>query len=253
VEAEVRDPAFLVVRSENVDAFTLSFAAAEFPFDAGAKPTVTINGFPVQTMAPESDLSWRASFYRDGPKWVLGTRPMALRKVHGLTGPIDDAFMSRFLFVRPTGTPRNQAAHDWSLREMAFAAKRWRDLFRGEVRVKDDAQVTDADLAESHIVLWGDSGSNSVWNKLTGKLPVSTNGPSEVLQMIYPNPLNPSRYVVLNSGFTFREESNATNSRQIPMLPDWAVIDITTPADGRFAGKVLRAGFFDENWQIKAR
>ena len=27
-----------------------------------------------------------------------------LRKKHGLQGPIDDAFMERFLFVRPTGT-----------------------------------------------------------------------------------------------------------------------------------------------------
>lgn len=250
VEAEIRDPAFVVIRAENVEGFTIHFNAAEFPFDLGTKPTVTINGFPVQTMTPESDLSWRASFYRDGPKWIMGARPASLRKRHGLSGPIDDAFLDRFLFVRPTGTPRHQAAHDWSLREMTFAAKRWRDIFRGEVRVKDDRDVTAADLAESHIVLWGDSGSNAVWTKLTGKLPVSTNGPNEVLQMIYPNPLNPNRYVVLNSGFTFREESNGTNSRQVPMLPDWAVIDITTPSDGRYAGKVLRAGFFDDAWQL---
>ena len=251
VEAEIREPGFLVVRSENVNAFTLEFGPAEFPFDAATKPAVTINGFPVQTMAPETDLSWRVSFYKDGPKWIAGTVPAGLRKRPGLQGPIDDAFLSRFLFVRPTGTPRQQAAHDWSLREMAFAARRWQQIFRGEVRMKDDRDVTGADLAESNIVLWGDSGSNSVWQKLTGKLPVSTSGTDEVVQMIYPNPLAPGRYVVTNSGFTFREESNTTNARQIPMLPDWAVIDITQPADGRYAGKVLRAGFFDENWQLR--
>jgi pimeloyl-ACP methyl ester carboxylesterase len=254
VEAEIREPGFLVVRAENVQAFTLRFGPAEFPFDAGVKPTVTVNGFPVQTgLAPESDLSWRVSFHREGLKWVAGEAPAKLRKRHGLQGPIDDAFMDRFLFVKPTGTARNQAAHEWSLREMEFAARRWQQVFRGEVRVKEDGEVTETDIAESHLVLWGDSGSNRIWNKLTGKLPVSTEGEHEVLQMIYPNPLNPGRYVVMNSGFTFREESNATNARQIPMLPDWAVIDIRQPADGRYAGKVVRAGFFDEEWQMKGR
>ena len=32
--------------------------------------------------------------------------------------------------------------------------------------------------------------------------------------------------------------------------PDWAVIDITTPADDRQPGKVTAAGFFGEKWEI---
>ena len=45
--------------------------------------------------------------------------------------------------------------------------------------------------------------------------------------MIYPNPLNSNRYVVLNSGMTFREGHDRTNSLQNPKLPDWAVVDLT--------------------------
>ena len=44
--------------------------------------------------------------------------------------------------------------------------------------------------------------------------------------LIYPNPLNPKRYVVLNSGFTFREYDYLNNARQVPKLPDYAVIDV---------------------------
>jgi hypothetical protein len=33
-----------------------------------------------------------------------------------------------------------------------------------------------------------------------------------------------------------------------PKLPDWAVIDVTTPASGRYPGNVKAAGFFDEKW-----
>src|SRR5437867_13202617 len=68
--------------------------------------------------------------------------------------------------------------------------------------------------------------------------------------LIYPNPLNPQKYVVLNSGFTFREYDQLNNARQVPKLPDYAVIDITTPPNSRYPGKVVRAGFFGEKWEL---
>ena len=71
------------------------------------------------------------------------------------------------------------------------------------------------------------------------------------LIMICPNPLNPKRYVVLNSGFTFREYDYLNNARQVPKLPDWAVIDLNTPPDSRYPGKVVAADFFDEEWRLK--
>jgi hypothetical protein len=73
---------------------------------------------------------------------------------------------------------------------------------------------------------------------------------SHVPVLIYPNPLNPKKYVVLNSGFTFREYDQLNNARQVPKLPDYAVIDITTPPNSRFPGKVVRAGFFGEKWEL---
>ena len=68
--------------------------------------------------------------------------------------------------------------------------------------------------------------------------------------LIYPNPLNPAKYVVLNSGPTFRENDDRTNSLQNPKLPDWAIIDATTRPDAKSAGKVEAAGFFDESWKL---
>ncbi len=71
------------------------------------------------------------------------------------------------------------------------------------------------------------------------------------LIMVYPNPLNPNRYVVLNSSFTFRDYAYLNNARQVPMLPDWAVIDLNTPAGNVDPGKVVAADFFDESWRLK--
>ena len=67
--------------------------------------------------------------------------------------------------------------------------------------------------------------------------------------MIYPNPLNPQRYVVLNSGHTFREFALLNNSDQTPKLPDWAIVDISVPAGPKWPGLIHDAGFFDEHWK----
>ena len=64
--------------------------------------------------------------------------------------------------------------------------------------------------------------------------------------MIYPNPLNPKRYVVLNSGFTF-SFSGGTNSLQITRL---GRDHLSVSRNGHPKG-VLNAGFFDEFWQFK--
>jgi hypothetical protein len=58
-------------------------------------------------------------------------------------------------------------------------------------------------------------------------------------------------YIVLNSGLTFREGHDRTNSLQNPKLPDWAIIDITQPPDAFAPGRIHDAGFFDERWQLK--
>ena len=66
--------------------------------------------------------------------------------------------------------------------------------------------------------------------------------------MIFPNPLNPARYVVINSGPTFREQALLNNADQTPKLPDWAIVDLNTPPDAKWPGQILSAGFFDEHW-----
>ena len=113
-------------------------------------------------------------------------------------------------------------------REMKHAVDHWRTQFRGEARVKDDKDVTDADIAANNLVLWGDPSSNAVLAKIADKLPIrwdadgvrvgdrTYNAGHHVPVLIYPNPLNPKRYVVLNSGFTFREYDYLNNARQVP-------------------------------------
>src|SRR5213078_1974816 len=109
----------------------------------------------------------------------------------------------------------------------------------------------------------GDPSSNKVLAKIADKLPIRWNADSvhvggktyastrHVPVLIYPNPLNPKRYVVLNSGFTYREYDYLNNARQVPKLPDFAVVDINVPASSRAPGGIANAGFFGEQWEFQ--
>lgn len=248
----------------NVDAITLAIPPGLSPFDPTRPVEVRVNGGAVRTSTPQSDRSWTVNLLRDGAVWKVGQFPAGdIRKRHGLQGPIDDAFMDSFLFVRPTGAPLNAVVGAWVTNEMTHAIDHWRSQYRGDVRIKDDTAVTDADLANHNIVVWGDPQSNALLGRVGTKLGVRWDSrgvhtpdgdyPADRFAAveIYPNPLNPERYIVVNSGFTFREYDYLNNARQTPKLPDWAVIDITQPVTPRRPGGIAAAGFFDEHWQWK--
>jgi hypothetical protein len=189
-------------------------------------------------------------------KWTCVPEDSSFRKRHGLQGPIDDAFMDSFVIVTPSGKPMNEKTGAWVAAEQARAIEMWRRFFRGDARVVKDDAVTQDMIASSNLVCWGDPSSNKLLEAIVEKLPIqwtpkavtvgsrTYGADGHVPVLIYPNPLNPKRYVVLNSGFTFQDQAAASNSRHVPMLPDWAVMDVG-------ARTVVAADFFGERWELK--
>jgi hypothetical protein len=257
VDAEVTSDRAVSVQTSNVTALTLDMGPGANLLDVESKPAVTIDGQKLSVASPMTDRSWTVHLVKKGTQWATGELdPKELRKRHDLQGPIDDAFMDSFLMVSPTGNPMSPSIGAWVKAEQDHAVREWRRQLRGEARVKKDSEVTDADIAAHNLVLWGDPQSNSILAKIADKLPMKWNAlpPNGALVMIYPNPLNPKKYVVLNSGHTFREVDNLNNAKQVAKLPDWAVIDSTSTPDGYAPGKILDAGFFGEKWEVvKAR
>jgi hypothetical protein len=252
------------IEADGVTDLSLSFGAGESPYDVQSPVVLTIGEQELEAPGPLSDKSWNASLHRVRSEWRLGKREGdSLRKKHGLQGPIDDAFMDRFIFVRPTGQAWHELAGKWSQAELERAIEHWRRHFRGQAIVKDDTAITADDIASANLVLWGDPNSNAVLKQVAGKLPAAWTreeiavgerkfpADKHGLIAIYPNPLNPERYVVLNSSFTFRDYAYLNNARQVAMLPDWAVVDLTTPPNSVWPGKIADADFFDERWQVK--
>jgi predicted esterase len=246
-----------------VSALHLAFDPGLAPFALGARPTLTIDGTTVTLPVVARDKSLRAGLLRTAAGWKVGEPPAAgLRKAHGLQGPIDDAFMDAFVFVRPTGKPLSESLGTWAREQADFAISEWVHFFRAEPRVKNDTDITAADIAGSNLVLFGDPSSNAVYRRIADRLPIRWGAggvvvsqdkfsPSHAPVFVYPNPLNPQQYVVINSGFTFHDQAN--NAMQSPKLPDWAIVDVSKTGNNfRYLPLFVESqGFFDEAWRLK--
>jgi len=204
--------------------------------------------------------SWQC----DGPRsqiTLTGKRP-------GLQGPIDDAFATPFLCVRGTGKPWNAEVNAWAAASLKRFEYEWARYMRGDLPVKNDTEVTEADVRDKHLILFGDPGSNSWIAKALSKLPVSwtrdqlrlgdqtQSSKDHSPAFICASPLAANRYMVINSGHTFHEkEFAAYNYLLFPRLGDWAVMKIPPGADQWrptspvFPEEVVRAGYFDETWR----
>ena len=264
IEATIDSPTLVKITTSNTTALTLDFGPGGAPLSLTAKPAIQIDNQTVTAHSPASDRSWRVHLRKTNNRWALDTNPAApgLHKTHLVHGPVDHAFMDTFLIVKPTGTPSHPDTAAWATTEQNRAITEWRKQFRGEPQVRTDNEITDADIASSNLILWGDPGSNKILARIAAQLPVkwTTNGielgpnkypKSHAPILIYPNPLNPARYIVINSGFTFREYDYLNNARQTPKLPDWAIIDTTTPPGPRYPGRIAAAGFFNESWALQ--
>jgi dienelactone hydrolase len=261
VNAAFDETGVLKIATGNVEAFTLDFAPGGYPLDLARPAKLVINGQSLTAKGPLTDRSWQIHLRRAGSQWTIADGPLTgLRKIHGLQGPVDDAFLDSFVFVTPTGTAAAPGTAKWVNDEQARAIRDWRREFRGDAQVRKDSEISDADIASSNLILWGDPGSNRILARIADKLPVKWTADGLVVGsqtfpaathapiLIYPNPLNPAKYVVLNSGFTFREYDYLNNARQTPKLPDYAVVDTSVPAGPRYPGKIVLAGFFNEKW-----
>lgn len=269
VHGKIESPSQLRFRTQNIAALTLEMPSGLCPLHPMERPFLVIDEQELTVRRPRADRSWTVHLRRseDG-SWQENLRAMEssdgeMVKRHGLQGPIDDAFMNRFVMVAPSSQGWHPATDDWVEKEMNRAIGEWRRQFRGDALVRKDREVSDEDVADANLILWGDPGSNAWLGKIMDRLPIrwtpdalEVNGriyPSatHLPAIVFPNPLNRQRYVVLNSGFTFRDYTHLNNARQVPQLPDWAVIDLSEPPGSQRPGRIADAGFFDEHWRWK--
>ena len=265
VEAGLIGNRHIEISTLNVSRLVLSMPSGTCPLRPNGSPTVIIDGQKLSGDRVRTDRSWESRFIKALGQWrLVGRFEFAgLAKRPGLQGPIDDAFMDRFVMVKPTGRANSEAIGKWTEAQLGQALSDWELQFRAKPRVVDDIDLTRDDIENSNLILWGDAGSNLLIERIIDQLPLNwtsdtlalgqaeAGAGTHVPVLIFPNPLNPNRYVVLNSGFTFSRFGHMSNATQTPKLPDWALVDISKPYNAGDPDCIAAAGFFNERWQPK--
>ncbi len=248
---------------ERWDFTTSNVRELEFAGDGRPTSAITVDG---QTFPVRADASHIHLVRADGRWTAEGAlafieRRKQLRKAKAQTGPIDAAFTDQFEVIPPAAEGWHPAVTKYAAADVKRFAGDWERYFRGTLPVSN---LASAKLRDSNVILFGDPGSNPLLAKMLPLLPMTwtreklvVNGKqydpkTHIPVMIYPHPDTAGKYVVVNSGHTFREaDLKGTNANLYPRLGDWAVLKIDPAAKDATAYEVVDAGLFDEFWQFQ--
>jgi hypothetical protein len=231
--------------------------------DTGAAHSLTIDGDVLAVSAAPSILLEKDSSVPSG-HWKTTSAAndvaLGLRKHHNLQGPINDAYMDAFICVSPSGQPYSNATDAAAKQELSQFEKLFKRNYCGDTRTRPDTAVTEADIQNNNLILFGDPSSNLILAKIADQLPIKWTKESIIVGdktytaadhlpvLIYPNPLNPRRYVVINAGLTAGGGPNAPTA-----YGDYAVLKITQQDVGLMASEVAEGGVFNETWSLAGK
>ncbi len=243
------------VRTENVAALAVARQAGE---------TLRLDGRDFPLREAVGGLLPDVYFRKGAEGWEVLDHDASLalqrnargEKRPGVQGPIDDAFAGPFLCVRGTGTPGDPKLQAWADARLAGFADDWARSMRGDLPVADDVAVTPRQVDESHLILFGDPGSNRLIARALPDLPLAWTDREVALGgarfpaaghapvLVAASPWNRLRYVGINARHTFGAGDFAgTNALLYPRLGDYAVIKLGEPDE------VVANGFFNERWK----
>ncbi|MBW2263946.1 MAG: prolyl oligopeptidase family serine peptidase [Deltaproteobacteria bacterium] len=201
--------------------------------------------------------------------WLPGASPpwgQGMHKRAGLSGPMGDANYEPQVHVYGTQVPEDVKTLEHAAR---LGARNWhkgKKFVEVDFPVVADADVTEEMIRDKVLVLYGSAKSNSLIAKIGSKLPIKVTeegielrgtlhaAPDVGVRLLYPNPLNPDRYVEVLAGNSAAAAA-AGGSSFTPYLPDYIVFDkkASKKVHGMAVGKkvpFIEAGFFTEEWTL---
>ena len=244
VEAEIQDRHTIGITTTNVAELSL-FLNNEL-IDVKNPVTLFVNGNQYKEQVGENGrISISVSPYPE----------KGLVKRHGISGPYGDQFYERFIIVYGT---KNREEEN---RKKAMQFATWENpyiTYDMTHVVKSDKDVTREDIQNCHLILLGMPDENSIMEKIKDKLPIQITsnyiqvdsrrfeGNDLGIRMIYPNPLNQNKYVVIHCGLT---------SKALDALPEWVSAarrynkqpEIVITDGGE---NPVFTGYFNEKWHL---
>jgi hypothetical protein len=254
VDAEALDGNIIRVDSKNVDELVLTPSKSLVDFSKPVRVAwngkiIPVNGAQAQKIVLRED----------------DYKPLSLCKNPDLAGPISDFQNTPFMIV--IGTISNDSLMKKIIKQKAdVITGDWKTAQKYEPRVKNDVDVTDADMKSFSLFLLGGPEENAVSKRVFDRIPVqmkpgeilidgrSFNAKDAVLNAIYLNPFNQERYVDIvastsGPGFFFFDPRKRDLFEY-----DFCITDGKIPcfSVGAKNEKIFVAsGFFNHDWKIE--
>jgi len=245
----VWDPAVRTVTLNEVsNATRLQLDTKELLKGAPGEISVTLRG---KTLRLSPDAEGMVNVNLSGGKLAAsGKTPAAPFKRKGLEGPLYDAFCDRVILVYGTREGGNLSE--------AVKMSYWGPLADLHFIIKPDTAVTEQDIRDSHLVLFGDEKTNLLIGRINANYPIRFEGERIVagkesfpragtaFKCVFPNPLNPSRLALVNYSDEWKY-GGEFGFVGFKCLPDYIIY--SRGSDRPWGAPVLKAGFFDKQWR----
>jgi pimeloyl-ACP methyl ester carboxylesterase len=255
------------ISTKNISQFTISLSDQLLPygkifFSINGKVFTSTNGreMPYVFMKKRT-----LTFSKIGNKFQIAElEHRRLKKTSLFYGPVKQAYFSPFVLVY--GTKADSATTELLLHQARLEATEWWKRANGFTEIIPDTEVTKEIMGDYNLILFGGPDENFITHKVNGRLPIRVRngevlfggkkikGDQIGLEFIYPNPLNPEKFVLVHEGndiggLSFSDFFSAIYSGA--GLPDFIIFDKEVKQKGW--GGVICAGFFDPEWQIDER
>jgi predicted esterase len=265
VDAEIKDGT-ITVTTENIAQFTIHISSELI---SQKEMNLKVNGQELRCKLSGNDFitlqkKGRQFQLKKSEKHKLLQRPSRIKNVSkspALFGPIKKAYFSPFILIY--GTQGGSDSTEINLHHARIEAQNWWLRGNGYVEIIPDIEVNSEIVRRYNLIIFGGPETNAVSAKIMKDLPISIENGRLIIdgqeiekddvafQMVYPNPLNPEKYVVVKGGTSPKAEELAGLFNVIYSgsgLPDFIIYDETVREKGWAA--VIAAGFFDVNWKF---
>ncbi len=201
--------------------------------------------------------------------WSVKASQPGMFKRNGIEGPVHDAYVSPFVLVYGTVSEDpiwNKIARD----EVTQFAANWHRMYNVFPRIKADTEITEKDITDLNLILYGGPAQNVISARVCSRLPIRLErdtivlgkrrfkGPGLGARFCYPNPLNPRRYVVVSMSTEplgiWQLNNRFGNFTGWMPLNNWNWYDFAIFDDkSATPDTMLCSGFFGPEWNIDER
>ena len=246
VEAEILSGSEILVKTDNVSKMRIDFDHPDLSSDSRIQVSLDNSVLPITSGGRAIEF-----ILKEDGNWMPSVRSLeGLVKKPGLEGPwIDAEKMPGYKVIKGTGT-RNKLSG--RAEQILLAINQFRDQYDMLTPTLDDKNVKPNTSFNMHLI--GIQNGNSVFEAIKDKLPLQMTDSTFVLgreyslrdhglRMIYPNPGNNEKYILVD---LYPENLAVTAQVQELLVPDYLIYRVT---DGSV--EVVDQGFFNHFWEFE--